>query len=137
MYKTGIITVIIFVGLFFVTGCENDAQTGSLLGAGIGAGVGALAGGSTEATLIGAGIGGGAGYLIGNEQDKKKQSAKTDAQMAQLRHEMNTETVNVTCSNDSIIQVKLHKQGTGYVGPKGEFYSTLPTEAQLLPVYGF
>lgn len=55
-----------------VAGCESDAQTGSLLGAGVGALIGQAAGGSTEATLIGAGVGAGAGYMIGNEKDKKK-----------------------------------------------------------------
>lgn len=54
-----------------LTGC-NDAQAGSLLGAGIGALAGQAAGGDTEATLIGTGIGAGAGYIIGNESDKAK-----------------------------------------------------------------
>ncbi|MEM7229669.1 MAG: glycine zipper domain-containing protein [Planctomycetota bacterium] len=55
------------------TGCENDAQSGSLLGAGIGALAGQAIGGDTEATLIGAGAGAGLGYVFGNESDKKKQ----------------------------------------------------------------
>ena len=50
---------------------------------------------------------------------------------------MNVVTVNVTNSNDSIIQVRLRKQGIGYIGPKGEYYDKLPTEDQLRPVYGF
>jgi uncharacterized protein YcfJ len=114
-------------------GCESDAQTGAGVGALAGAGIGQLAGGDTESTLIGAAVGGGAGYMIGNEQDKKK----TEAEMEDLRQEMNTVTVNVTNSNGSVIPVKLRKQGVGYVGPRGEYYDTLPTSEQLRPIYGF
>lgn len=133
----GLITIVIAVAIslsfVFVAGCESDAQTGALLGSGIGAGVGALAGGDTESTLIGAAVGGGAGYMVGNEGDKKKAAADRDA----IRQEMNVVTVNVTNSNGSIIQVRLVKDGVGYRGPRSEYYSTLPTEDQLRPIYGF
>jgi len=124
---------VVSLGLAFFAGCESDAQTGALLGSGIGAGVGALAGGDTEGTLIGAAVGGGAGYMLGNEGDKKKAATDREA----IRDEMNVVTVNVTNSNGSIIQVRLKKQGVGYVGPRGEYYPKLPTEEQLKPVYGF
>lgn len=52
-------------------GC-NDAQAGSLLGAGIGALAGQAIGGNTTGTLIGTGVGAAAGYVIGNESDKQK-----------------------------------------------------------------
>ena len=121
------------LGLTFVAGCESDAQTGAGLGALAGAGIGALAGGDTESTLIGAAVGGGAGYMIGSEQDKKKAAADRDS----IRQEMNVVTVNVTNSNGSVSQVRLRKQGIGYVGPRGEYYDKLPTEDQLRPIYGF
>ena len=54
------------------TGC-NDAQAGSLIGAGAGALAGQAIGGDTEGTLIGAGVGAVAGYIVGNESDKSKQ----------------------------------------------------------------
>lgn len=54
-----------------LSGCETDAQTGSLLGAGIGAAAGQAIGGNTEGTLIGAGAGAVGGYIVGNERDKK------------------------------------------------------------------
>ena len=126
-------TIALTFGLAFVVGCESDAQTGTAIGALAGAGIGQLAGGSTESTLIGAAVGGGAGYMLGNEGDKKKAAADR----ANIREEINTVTVNVTCSNDSIIQVKLKKQGVGYVGQRGEYYDKLPTEDQLRPIYGF
>lgn len=128
-----LMAVVVSVGLVFVGGCESDAQTGAGLGALAGAGIGALAGDSTEDTLIGAAIGGGAGYMIGSERDKKKAAADRDS----IRQEMNVVTVNVTNSNGSIIQVRLKKQGVGYVGPRGEYYDKLPTEDQLRPIYGF
>lgn len=131
------ITILITIGfslsLLVVTGCENDAQTGALIGTGAGAGIGQLAGGDTEATLIGAAVGGGVGYLLGNEGDKKKAEAERD----DLRYAMNTETVHVTNTNGSIIAVKLQRSGPGYIGPRGEYYPNLPSQEQLRPVYGF
>jgi uncharacterized protein YcfJ len=130
---TIVIVIALGVGTLLVAGCESDAQTGSAIGALAGAGIGQLAGGDTEATLIGAAVGGAAGYMLGNEGDKKK----AEAERACLREEMNTVMVKVTNSNGSIVQVPLRKQGVGYVGTRGEYYPTLPTEDQLRPVYGF
>ena len=132
-FITILVIITVSLALAFVAGCESDAQTGAGLGALAGAGIGQLAGGDTESTLVGAAVGGGAGYMIGNEQDKKK----TKAEMDSMRQEMNIVTVNVTNSNGSIIQVRLTKQGVGYVGPRGEYYDKLPTEDQLRPIYGF
>jgi len=128
-----LIVLAVSVALVSVAGCESDAQTGALIGTAAGAGIGQLAGRDTEATLIGAAVGGGAGYMLGNEGDKKKAAAERD----QLRQEMNTVTVNITNSNGSISQVKLTKQGVGYVGPRGEYYDQLPAQDQLRPIYGF
>jgi hypothetical protein len=124
---------VLLAGLIVFTGCENSAQTGAGAGALAGAGIGQLAGRDTEATLIGAAVGAGAGYIIGNEQDKKKQQAENE----NLKADMDTVTVNVTNSNGSVTPVKLKKQGVGYVGPRGEYYDTLPTSEQLRPIYGF
>jgi hypothetical protein len=71
--------------------------------------------------------------MLGNEGDKQKAQAEREC----LRQEMNTVMVKVTNSNGSIVQVPLRKQGVGYVGTRGEYYPTLPTEDQLRPVYGF
>ncbi|MHC4172207.1 MAG: glycine zipper domain-containing protein [Planctomycetota bacterium] len=133
----GLVTIPIVVavsfGSLFVVGCESDAQYGSAIGALAGAGIGQLAGGNAESTLVGAAVGGATGYMLGNESDKKK----TQAEMAYLHQEMNTVIVKVTNSNGSIVQVPLRKQGVGYVGTRGEYYGTLPTDDQLRPVYGF
>jgi hypothetical protein len=133
--KSTLILLAVAVGLgsLIVAGCESDAQTGALIGGAAGAGIGQLAGRDTKSTLIGAGVGAGAGYIVGNESDKNK----TKAEIEGLRQQTNEVTVNMTNSNGSVSTVKLRRQGVGYVGPRGEYYSTLPTEAQLKPIYGF
>jgi len=130
---TIMVIVAVSLGSALIVGCQSDAQVGSAIGALAGAGIGQLAGGDTEATLIGAAVGGTAGYLLGNESDKEN----ARAERCGLRREMNTVLVKVTNSNGSIIRVPLRKQGVGYVGTRGEYYATLPTEDQLRPVYGF
>jgi len=125
--------IVVSLVMLISSGCQSDAQTGALIGGLAGAGVGQLAGRSTESTLIGAAIGAGSGYFIGNEGDKKK----TQAQMYSLREDMKVETVNVVNTNGSIVQVQLKRHGVGYVGPRGEYYQTLPRSEQLRPVYGF
>ncbi len=127
------LTLVLACGIAFTAGCENDAGNTALIGTAVGAGIGALAGGGTEGALIGGAIGGGAGYMIGNESDKKK----TRSEIAAVRAEQDIVTVWITNSNGSQTPVKLRRDGPGYIGPRGERYPTLPTEAQLKPVYGF
>ena len=121
------------LGLMILSGCQSGAQTGTAIGSLAGAGIGQLAGGDTESTLIGAAIGAGAGYIFGNEGDKRK----TQNQIYAMNNDINSQIVNVTNTNGSIIQVKLQRQGVGWVGTRGECYPNLPTEDQLRPVYGF
>jgi hypothetical protein len=71
--------------------------------------------------------------MLGNEGDKKK----AQVERAYLREQTEYVTVNITNSNGSISQVRLRKQGVGYVGTRGEYYNTLPTQDQLRPIYGF
>ena len=128
-----LVVVAVSFGLVFVAGCETCAQTGTAVGALAGAGIGQLAGGDAESTVIGAAVGGAAGYMLGNEADK----TQARAERACIQQEMKYVTVNMTNSNGSISQVRLRRQGVGYVGTRGEYYSKLPTEEQLRPVYGF
>ncbi len=122
-----------FLASLFI-GCEegSDAQGTALLGAAVGAGIGALAG-DGDAVATGAIAGAGAGYMIGNESDKSKQRKEIN----QIRQEQNTVTIWITNSNGSQIPVRLVKDGPGYIGPRGERYPTMPSEAQLKQVYGF
>ncbi len=127
------LTLVLACGIALTAGCESDAGNTALLGTAIGAGVGALAGGDTEGALIGGAIGGGVGYAVGNESDKKK----TQSEIASVRAEQDNVTIWITNSNGSQVAVRLRRDGPGYIGPRGERYPTLPTEAQLKPVYGF
>jgi hypothetical protein len=140
MNKYIVLSVWVFVlaaASFLFVGCETQAQSGALIGTGAGAGIGAIVGHqkgrAAEGALIGGAIGGGTGYIVGNEGDKKQQQA----QMQNMQQEMGAVTVNIHNSNGSITPVKLNKSGVGYVGPRGEWYDHLPTEAELKPVYGF
>jgi outer membrane lipoprotein SlyB len=152
---TVLVAAVVSVGLLFAIGCESDAQTGALVGTAAGAGVGQAIGHNTESTLIGAGVGAAGGYMIGNESDKKKTQAEMEnlqrqnmqlqqqnmqmqQQNMQTQQEMSTVTVNITNSNGSITPVTLRRQGGFYVGPRGETYSTMPTQEQLKQAgYGF
>ena len=139
MKKGSMICVMLILGICLLGfgGCDSAAGTGAGIGGLVGAGIGALAGGDTKSTLIGAAVGSGAGHMIGNEQDKKKAQARNQAEIDSLRQEMNVVFVNITNSNNSTGQVRLTKQGVGYVGPNREYYNHLPTAAELEPIYAF
>ena len=132
-----IIAVVGLVTVGFTSGCENEAQTDALLGTGIGVGVAALTGGDGSDLMVGGAIGGGAGYLLGNEADKKKTQQKTDDQLSTIRAEQNIVSVWITNSNGSQQEVRLRKSGPSFIGPRGEVYSTMPSQEQLKQVYGF
>ena len=117
-------------------GASSAAKTGglgALAGAGLGAIIGHQSGHTAEGAAIGAGAGAVGGYIVGNEKDKAAMQNQVNAAQAQA----NTVIINVTNSNGSITPVTLTRQGNIYVGPKGEQYTTLPTEEQLRKVYGF
>jgi hypothetical protein len=128
---TILVAVVVSLALVFAAGCESEAQRGAGLGAAIGAGAGAIvghqSGRAAEGALIGGAIGGAVGYGVGNEKDKKRAAAERE----QIRQELNTVAVSIHNPNGSISQVALRKQGTVYIGPKGETYTSLPTEGQL------
>ena len=46
-------------------------------------------------------------------------------------------TVWITNSNGSQSSIRLTKSGPGYLGPRGEWYPSMPTNEQLRVVYGF
>jgi len=135
--KSITLVLIISVLFSFIAGCESDAQNDALIGGALGAGIGALTGGDSTAIAIGAGAGGGIGYLVGNESDKKKTEAARNSEMNDLRAQQNTVVVWITNTNGSQVSVTLTKSGPNYIGPRGERYSSLPTQDQLRPVYGF
>ena len=136
MATNGLRTVVLIAagaGMVAMAGCETAAQTGAAIGVLAGAGIGQAIGGNTEATVIGAAVGGASGYMIGNEEDK----AQARWERRRIREEMDCVTVNVRNSNGSISQVRLRREGIGYVGARGEYYDHLPADDELRPVYGF
>jgi hypothetical protein len=48
-----------------------------------------------------------------------------------------TVEVWITNSNGSRTAVKVTRQGPWYIGPRGEYYTDMPTNEQLRVVYGF
>jgi len=126
--------------LFFAAGCETGGQTGALVGTAAGAGIGQLAGGDTKGTLIGAGIGAVGGYIVGDQMEKskeRKQQASSGQQYSEPSAQ-DTITVWVTNSNNSQTPVRLtHNSDGSYTGPKGEHYTTMPSQERLKGAYGF
>ncbi len=125
-----------------VSGCTST-QTGTAAGAGVGAGLGAIvgnnlgrgAGDRDKGALIGAGVGALVGNTMGRQADTQKQ---LDARLSAAEQAAQQQTVWITNANGSRTPVVL-RQGSGgtWTGPKGETYTSMPTEAQLKPVYGF
>jgi surface antigen len=88
-----IIAVCLFALPLSLTACQNNEQTGALVGTGGGALVGGVLGNvighSTASTLIGAGVGGAIGYFAGSaigrnldEADRARASAATQQALA-------------------------------------------------------
>jgi len=48
-----------------------------------------------------------------------------------------TITVWITNSNGSMTSIQLTREGSWYRGPRGEYYTSIPTNEQLRIVYGF
>ena len=128
-----VLCVVGIVCLPILSGCQTKAQTGAAVGGAAGAGLGQAIGGDTKSTLIGGAAGAIGGYMIGNEMDKS--DAARDR--AYRTEQANTAIVNVTNSNGSTTPVTLRRVGAQWQGPRGEYYSSLPTSAQLRPIYGF
>jgi uncharacterized protein YcfJ len=118
------------MGLKQKQGVVGGAALGGILGAIIGNNIGD---GNNQAlgAAMGATLGGAAGSNYGRSQDQ------IGNRISGMERQINTEVVTVTNDNGSTTSVMLQKlPGGGYRGPRGEEYSSLPTQAQLKPVYG-
>jgi hypothetical protein len=74
---------------------------------------------------------------MGNQRDAmNKNTQQTNARIDAVSQQASTTVINVTNSNGSTTPVILHQSGNQWVGPRGEYYNNLPTEAQLKGVYG-
>lgn len=141
-FATGLI-VVVLVGLS--VGCASpqyQANQNMANQAAFGAALGALAGavignnshgafGNGEGAVAGAGLGALIGGAMGHQKDQ------TQAQIGAVNEMASTVVINVRNSNGSYTPVTLRKVGNQYMGPRGEYYQTLPGEAQLKAPYGF
>lgn len=112
----------------------NNTVLGAALGGVLGGVIGNNAGDGRNQVLgaaIGSALGGWAGNQYGKGQDM------THNRIAALEQAQSTVTVMVHNSNGSYTPVVLRKYGNEFIGPRGEYYTTLPGDAQLKPIYGF
>lgn len=123
-------------------GIDKTTQ-GTILGTAIGAGLGSAAGNNfghgagdrDKAALIGGIVGGLVGNQIGRPMDRQDQQ---QVQLNQLQIQQSMVTIWVTNTNGSRTPVTLRQVDGGmYMGPRGEYYTGLPTADQLKPAYGF
>lgn len=146
-------TVFAIASALLCSGCATQSgqpavgrgtATGAGLGAVLGAGAGLIAGNNikgiskTEGAVAGAVVGGLLGGVMGNQRDAAaRQNTAVNQRLNSVEQQANTTVINIANSNGSTTPVVLHRSGTQWVGPRGEVYNNLPTEAQLKPVYGF
>ncbi|MHC4425271.1 MAG: hypothetical protein ACYSYV_04140 [Planctomycetota bacterium] len=120
------------------TGCSDGGNgwklspiyESALWGALIGGIVGYQSEEPGEGAAIGAGIFG-VGELLKqtDRHDKEKEHRHKDECVEEV-------VVEIHNPNGSITPVELKKEGSIYIGPKGERYEQLPTQEQLKPLYG-
>jgi len=122
------------------SGCTTMSQTdqATALGAGIGAGLGAILGhnlgGSRDDRQLGIATGALVGGLLGRQMGTQ---AELQSQVNYLQQQQFITTVWIENSNGSRTPVQLRQtEGGQYIGPRGEYYSIMPTEEQLRKVYG-
>lgn len=112
----------------------NDAAIGAALGAVAGGVIGNNshgAFGNREGMVAGAALGALLGGAMGHQTDQ------VNSQLGAVNEVASTVVINVQNSNGSYTPVTLRRAGNQYVGPRGEYYSALPTEQQLKVAYGF
>jgi hypothetical protein len=105
---------------------------GGALGAAGGALIGAVAGDAGKGAAIGAGIGAVGGGIHKHRQEEASERDSAAAEDAASK----TRVINVQNPNGSITPVTLHLVASGWQGPRGEIYPTLPTAEQLKGTYG-
>ena len=141
-------TVVIFLILSLVLGlCGCGSETHNHKGSGYklsqiygaaigGAIIGGIIGHQSDETGEGVAIGAavlGVGELL---RQTDKLAEKREREYERKKIDAEQVVVEIHNSNGSVTPVKLKKEGSIYIGPKGEHYDKLPTEEQLRPVYG-
>lgn len=115
----------------------GSSGCGMIGGALLGGIIGHQSGEALAGALIGGAIGG-TGEIASaiGELGKPKECHSCQPVMTCNPCPPDTVIINVANDNGSYIPVNLKRQGTEYVGPRGEYYHGIPTQEQLRPVYG-
>lgn len=127
-----------FSGCATADPARQSEADGTVMGAALGGVLGGVVGhnvGDRHNTLLGAVLGATLGGLLGN-QVGQQQDAVRNRYLA-LEQAQNTVTMMVRNSNGSYTPVVLRRYGYLFVGPRGEYYTVLPSDDQLRPLYGF
>ena len=134
------ITISMMAGLVLMTGCASTTPTqqSTLIGTGVGVALGSILGhnlgGTQDDRLLGMAAGGAIGGVLGNQVGRNNQ---TQQQLNALQQQQFITTVWIENSNGSKTPVVLRQTDGGqYIGPRGEYYSTMPSQDQLKQVYG-
>lgn len=134
-----ILVAMIAVG---ITGCTTTQQgtgTGAVAGGALGAVIGNNLGSGSGDRDKGALIGAAAGALLGNQIGQQKQrNQQLEQRINSVERQGQQQTVWIENSNGSKTPVILRRaQGGMWVGPRGEYYSSMPGQDQLKKIYGF
>lgn len=121
-----------------ITTRPDPTTQATALGAGIGAGLGAVLGHNFGGSRNDRALGAAAGALLGGTLARQyAQQAELERRMDHLQQQQFFTTVWIQNSNGSRTPVLLRMtEGGQYIGPRGEYYPTMPTEDQLRKVYG-
>ena len=122
------------------TGCGtmSPSDRATAVGTGMGAALGAVLGNNLGNSrndrelgiAAGALLGGVVGHQVGSQQEMR-------SQVNYLQQQQFITTVWVENSNGSKTPVQLRQtEGGQFVGPRGEYYPTMPTQDQLRKAYG-
>ncbi len=142
--STTVTTVMIAALALSFSGCatadpsRQSEANGTVMGAALGGVLGGAIGhnaGDRHNTLLGVVLGATIGGLVGNQMGQQQDAVRS--RYLALEQAQNTVTMMVRDSNGSYTPVVLRRYGYLFVGPRGEYYTVLPSDDQLRPLYGF
>ena len=125
--------------LLQTTGCATtESDRTAAMGAGIGAGLGAILGHNLGGSGNDRALGAAAGAILGGALGRQYgQQQEMQQQVNYIQQQQFVTTVWIQNSNGSRTPVQLRMtEGGQYIGPRGEYYDTMPTEDQLRKIYG-
>jgi len=140
--RTVLTVAAVAAAVLMQTGCgttgPTPTQQSTAIGTGVGAALGAILGnnlgGSRNDRELGIAAGALAGGLLGHQMGTQKEMQN---QVNSMQQQQFITTVWVENSNGSKTPVQLRQTDGGqYVGPRGEYYTTMPSSDQLRKVYG-